>query len=92
MSDTRDIESAYRAALLEEYASYRQGGRAAEAAHVARVLKAQYGIDVTPAEPQAAAPEPVVETAASEAPAEAAVPERAAPVRRGPGRPRKSDA
>lgn len=91
MTDIRDTQGAYRAALVEEYESYKRAGRRSEAAHVARVLREQYGHDVEPApEPEAPVerPEPEVkETAAAAPPPEAAVEpkpavKKAAPARR----------
>lgn len=43
---SRNIKSAYKAALIEEYESYRRSGRHAEARHVARVLLAEHDHDV----------------------------------------------
>jgi hypothetical protein len=41
------IDERYKNALIEEHASYAGAGRAKDAAEVARVLKAQYGHDVS---------------------------------------------
>jgi hypothetical protein len=41
------IDDRYKNALIEEHASYAGAGRAEDAAEVARVLKTQYGHDVS---------------------------------------------
>jgi hypothetical protein len=41
------IDERYKRALIEEHESYRSAGRGADAEEVARVLKEQYGHDVT---------------------------------------------
>lgn len=42
----RDIEAAYKDALIEEHASYVRASRTAEAEEVAQVLRDRYGHDV----------------------------------------------
>lgn len=71
----RDIEAAYKDALIEEHAGYVRAGRTAEAEHVAEVLKDRYDHDVAKSGPGASAasgPEKV-ETTAAARPPEAAV-------------------
>jgi hypothetical protein len=43
----RDIEAAYKDALIEEHASYVRANRTAEAEQVAQVLRDRYDHDVT---------------------------------------------
>lgn len=74
----RDIEAAYKDALLEEHASYVRAGREAEAEHVAGVLKGQYGHDVAKKSNEDGGekekkPEPAPERADAEKAPEAAV-------------------
>lgn len=52
----RDIEKAYREATIAEYESLKGAGRDQEAAHVAGVLRDQYGYEAEP-ENTPAAPE-----------------------------------
>jgi hypothetical protein len=42
----RDIEAAYKDALIEEYEGYRRAGRTEDAEHVADILKDRYGHSV----------------------------------------------
>jgi len=42
----RDIEAAYKDALIEEYEGYMRAGRSEDAEQVAAVLKGDYGYDV----------------------------------------------
>lgn len=42
----RDIEAAYRDALVEEYEGYARAGRTKDAEHVAGILKDRYSYDV----------------------------------------------
>ncbi|MEH0442451.1 MULTISPECIES: hypothetical protein [unclassified Streptomyces] len=73
---SRNIKNAYRAALIDEYESYRRAGRKAEADHVARVLLAEHGHDVRgdgKTEKEAAVESSPPENTASTAPKETAV-------------------
>lgn len=71
----RDIEAAYRDALIEEHASYVRGGRTAEAENVAEVLRKRYDHDVNAKTEPAKKPEASAapERADAEKPPEAAV-------------------
>lgn len=65
----RDVDAAYKAALVDEYASYRRAGRTADASQVAAVLRDQYGVEVEPVKESAKqepAKDKAVETAAPE--------------------------
>lgn len=86
----RDIQRAYREAMVEEYTSLVRGGRAAEAKHVQRELREQFGLtvgddDTAPPPP----PPPAPERADEPRPPEDTAEPKPAP-RRGPGRPRKT--
>lgn len=67
----RDIEGAYRDATIAEYESLKGAGRDAEAAHVAEVLREQYGYDVEPPAAEGATPK------SEDPPKRATEPERA---------------
>lgn len=54
----RDIEAAYKDALIEEHAGYVRAGRTEDAEHVAATLKDRYDHDVTNEGIEAPAPEP----------------------------------
>lgn len=45
-SPARDVDAAYKAALVDEYESYLRAGRQAAADQVARVLLAEHGYNV----------------------------------------------
>lgn len=86
----RDVQRAYRDAMVEEYASLVRGGRVAEARHVRRQLREQFGVNVGSDDaPPPPDPAPVAERVDEpRAPEDTAEPK---PVpRRGPGRPRKT--
>jgi len=68
----RDIEAAYKEALVEEYEGYVRAGRTEDAEHVAGILKDRYGYDAGKRNAEEAAPV-VSEKAAEEKPPEAAV-------------------
>jgi len=68
----RDIEAAYKDALVEEYEGYVRAGRTEEAEHVAGILKDRYGYDAGKRNAKEAAPA-VSEKAAEEKPPESAV-------------------
>ncbi|MEU3281778.1 hypothetical protein [Streptomyces antibioticus] len=74
MSEIRDVDAAVRQAMIEEWASYAAAGRTVQAAHVARVLLADYGHDVHAGETEQEREE-AVEPAAPENTAAAAPPE-----------------
>lgn len=67
----RDIEAAYKDALIEEYEGYVRGGRTAEAEQVAEVLKGRYNHDVAK-KGAAAEPEKKADSAPEKADAEKA--------------------
>lgn len=72
----RDIEAAYKDALIEEHASYVRANRTAEAEQVAQVLRDRYDHDVAIKGDGGAkekSPEPAPERADVEKPPEAAV-------------------
>lgn len=86
----RDIQRAYRDAMVHEYEALLRGGRASEARHVGRELKKQFGLDVDPDDaPPPPPPPPVKEATVESRPPEDAAEPKPAP-RRGPGRPRKT--
>lgn len=64
----RDIDAAYKDALVEEYESYMRAGRGEEAEHVAHELRDRYGVDVAPG------PVETLVERADQKPPEAAVP------------------
>lgn len=68
----RDIEAAYKDALVEEYEGYVRAGRSDDAEHVAGVLKDRFGYDAGRAKAEEAAPA-APEKATEEKPPEAAV-------------------
>jgi hypothetical protein len=99
---SRDIQAAYRDAMIEEHAAYKNAGRAEDAAHVADTLKARFDYDVDassgPADPpdeekapeKPAAPE---HAAAEKAPETAAEPKPAQAAKKAaPGRPARPGA
>jgi hypothetical protein len=85
----RDIQRAYQDAMVEEYESLVRGGRTAEAKHVARQLKAQFGLTVGADDAPPPPPAPTQERADEPRPVEDTAEPKPAP-RRGPGRPRKT--
>lgn len=66
----RDIEAAYKDALIEEHAGYVRAKRTAEAEQVAQVLRDRYGYDV---DGESKKETPAPEKADAERPPEAAV-------------------
>jgi hypothetical protein len=72
--------------MVEEYESLVRAGRTADAKHVKRELKVQFGVDVGGVE---AGEPPATERAVEPRPPENAA-EPNPPARRGPGRPRKA--
>ncbi|SMF86110.1 hypothetical protein [Streptomyces sp. Amel2xC10] len=75
MSEIRDVDEAVRQAMIEEWASYAAAGRTAQAAHVAKVLLADYGHDVNAGktEREEAVEPPAPENAVVTAPPETVV-------------------
>lgn len=73
----RDIEAAYKDALIEEHASYVRANRTAEAEQVAQVLRDRYDHDVADKgeaeKPKKAEQAPAAERADAAKPPEAAV-------------------
>lgn len=69
----RDIEAAYKDALIEEHAGYVRASRTAEAEQVAQVLRDRYGHDVGGEKSKKAESAPAAERADVAKPPEAAV-------------------
>jgi len=74
------MTDAYKAALIEEYESYKRGGFTDRAEHVAQVLQEQYGHEVGKSKRQTAKRAAAPEKADQKAPEEAVPPK---PVRSG---------
>lgn len=77
--NNRDMDADYRAALIQEHDAYLRAGRDDDAAHVASVLRDQYGHEVdVKAKRQTAKKAAASERADQKAP-ETAVPDKAQP-------------